>query len=345
MRKINTALMAYGHSGRTFFGTLADCHPGFELVSCLERSTKRIQNDYPRVNSYSSLDNILGDSSIDLVCVDTPIGTHYDLTKESLLAGKHVIVEKAYTTSSEEAEELQRISEEVGKQIFVFQNRRMDSDFLTAKRVLESGKIGTVHEATLSYDIYFPGIREGHTEDPISGGEFNNRASHMCAQAIVLFGLPKAVIGDFAAFRKGSPVEDYFEAILVYDDKRVRLKGSDTATFHQDAYILHGDKGSFFKPRSDMQEVLLMQGAKPGPEVWSKEPEDMEGRLYVRSGEAVTMERVPTVMGNYYDYFEGVYDTLINGAEPHVSGKDGIRCMRLMDAVRRSVGEKRAVEL
>lgn len=345
MKTIKAVLLGYGFSGSTFFAPFLDLHPGFVLGGSWERSKHKIQQDYPYTTSYPTLESILADDSVDLVCVNTPIETHYGYARAVLSAGKHAIVEKAFTTTAAEAEDLQRVATQNRVQLFVFQNRRYDSDFVTTRKVVRSGRLGHIHEATISYDFYFPTIREGHTETAASGGEFNNRGSHAIDQAVYLFGLPEAVFGDFAAFRKDSPVEDYVEAILYYPDKRVRVKISDANVRQQDAYIIHGDKGSFFKPRSDRQEDELLAGAKPTAAHWCKEPDGAEGVLYERREGAVQAQTIPTESGNYYRYYEAVYQCLTVGAPNPVPGVDGVCNMAVMDAVRESVVKGKVIKL
>ena len=102
MQKIKTALLSYGMSGKVFHAPFLDFHPGFELVGSWERSKKLIQEDYPEVKSYATIEELLEDD-VDLVIVNTPVETHYEYAKKVLLAGKHAIVEKAFTTTVAEA--------------------------------------------------------------------------------------------------------------------------------------------------------------------------------------------------------------------------------------------------
>lgn len=344
--KINTAILGYGFSGSVFFAPFLAIHPGFNLVAALERNKKRIQADYPDVTSYEKLDELLYDENIELVVVNTPIDTHCELAKAALEAGKHVIVEKTFTTSADQALALQQLALDRNLQLFVYQNRRFDSDFLTVEKVLRSAKLGEVVEASLSYDLYLPQVRgDVHTEQPWSGGEFNNRGSHVVDQAVKLFGLPNAVMADFAAFRPHSPVEDYFELTLTYVDKRVKVRGTDIACGQQPAYVLHGLKGSFIKSRSDRQEELLLQGQKPSAlEWWSEEPTDFGHLTYELEGQIMT-EPVESEAGNYYHYFEGVYQSLRHGVAVEVSGIDGYKTMLVMDAARRSAREGRWIKI
>jgi len=86
MQKIKTALLSYGMSGKVFHAPFIAIHPGFELIGSWERSKKLIQEDYPTVKSYQTIEDVLADD-IDLVIVNTPVETHYEYAKKVLEAG------------------------------------------------------------------------------------------------------------------------------------------------------------------------------------------------------------------------------------------------------------------
>jgi predicted dehydrogenase len=110
MKAIQTALLSYGMSGRIFHAPFLEIHPGFELVGSYERSKKNIQKAYPGTHSYDSLDEVIQDTDIELIIVNTPIPTHFEYASQALKAGKHVVVEKAFTNSTAEALELKKIA-------------------------------------------------------------------------------------------------------------------------------------------------------------------------------------------------------------------------------------------
>jgi predicted dehydrogenase len=84
----------------------------------LGASKKLIQQDYPSVNSYASLEDLLR-SDAHLVIVNTPVGTHFEYAKKVLLAETRYIVEKAFTTTVAEAEELVALATEKGVKLSV----------------------------------------------------------------------------------------------------------------------------------------------------------------------------------------------------------------------------------
>jgi len=69
---------------------------------------KTMGADYPGVASYATIEDVLNDKDVDLVVVNTPTYTHYEYAKKAIEAGKHAIVEKAFTATAAEAEEAGR---------------------------------------------------------------------------------------------------------------------------------------------------------------------------------------------------------------------------------------------
>src|SRR5215204_271294 len=144
MKPINTALCSFGMSGWVFHAPFITVNPGFNFYAVWERSKNLAQEKYPGVKTYSDLDALLLDDAVEMVIVNTPTYTHYEYAKKALEAGKNVIVEKAFTTTAQEAETLAAIAKEKGKLWSVFQNRRWDSDFKTVKKIVEDGWLGEI---------------------------------------------------------------------------------------------------------------------------------------------------------------------------------------------------------
>src|SRR3954463_9573985 len=106
MTPINTALCSFGMSGWVFHAPFLQVHPGFNLYAVWERSKKLAHEKYPSIKSFDTLDGMLNDDAIELVIVNTPNYTHFEFAKKALLAGKHVVVEKPFTSNSKEGNEL-----------------------------------------------------------------------------------------------------------------------------------------------------------------------------------------------------------------------------------------------
>lgn len=347
MKKIKTALLSYGMSGKVFQAPFLELHPGFELSGSWERSKKLIQEDYPHVKSYASLEEILANDEIDLVVVNTPIDTHFEYAKKVLEVGKHAIVEKAFTATVAEAEELAALAKEKGLKLAVFQNRRWDSDLKTVRQILSDGVLGEIVEAEFHFDRYNPLLSpKAHKETVNSGsGVLKDLGPHIIDQALYLFGLPKAVFADIRTTRENSVVDDWIDVLLFYPDLRVRLKAGFFVREPNPAYVIHGKKGSFLKHRGDVQEDDLKVMKKPNLDSWGTEPLDKEGFLHTEIGDKIMHGKIPTLQGNYYDFFDGVYNSIVNDTVEPVTAQDGVNVMRIIETAILSNQEKRVIDL
>ncbi len=347
MEKIKTALLSFGMSGRVFHAPFISLHEGFELAGAWERSKKNIQEFYPNTKSYNSLEELLKDDSIKLVIVNTPTYTHYEYTKKALLANKHVVVEKAFTTNVAEAEELKVLAAKQNKKIAVFQNRRWDSDFKTFKQVIDSNVLGNLCEVEIHYDRYnLEASPKKHKEELNNGsGIVKDLGPHLIDQALFLFGMPESVFADIRITRAISIVDDYFEILLYYPSLRVRLKAGLIVKEVLPSFIAHGTKGSFIKSRADVQEANLLKGLKPNTTDWGTETETEEGILNIEKDAKTVREKIKTLQGNYYDYYDGVYQALTKNTAMPVTEDDGIHVMKIIEAALNSNEQKRVINL
>jgi scyllo-inositol 2-dehydrogenase (NADP+) len=346
MQKIKTALLSYGMSGKVFHAPFLSIHPGFELLGSWERSKKLIQADYPELKSYPTIEDLLNDD-VDLVVVNTPVETHYEYAKKVLLAGKHAIVEKAFTTTVAQAQELSALAKEKKVKLSVFQNRRWDSDFKTVRKIITEGVLGEIVEAEFHFDRYNPNLSlKQHKETASSGaGILKDLGPHLIDQALFLFGLPKAVFADIRITRAHSLVDDCIDILLNYPDFRVRLKAGFFIREAIPSFIIHGKKGSFLKPRGDVQEDDLKLGKKPNTASWGTELEINQGLLHTEINGTVFKGNIPTLRGNYYDFFDCVYFSIVDEKPEPVTAQDGAAVMQIIEAAIQSSLQKKIMDL
>jgi predicted dehydrogenase len=100
------------------------------------------------------VDEVFNDQSVELIIVNTPNETHYSFAIRALEAGKHVVVEKPFSVTTKEADELIALAKKTGKVLTVFQNRRWDGDFLTLKEIIKDKLVGGIVEFELHYDRF-----------------------------------------------------------------------------------------------------------------------------------------------------------------------------------------------
>ena len=347
MKIINTALCSFGMSGRVFHAPFISIHPGFNLYGVWERSKKQAVEKYPDVVTYRSIEQLLNDSFIDLVVVNTPNYTHYQYAKKALESNKHVIIEKPFAITGDECQELIQLAIAKNRKLSVFQNRRYDSDFKTVKKILQQQLLGELVEAEIHYDRYKKELSPKiHKEIPGPGtGALYDLGAHLIDQALQLFGSPEAVFADIRIVRPTSRVDDYFDLLLYYSTFRVRLKSNYLVRESLPGFILHGRKGSFIKPRTDIQESMLQAGMIPSINGWGAEPLSEQGLLHAEIDGKVVKEYIHSECGNYGEYYEGIYEAIINDGRLPVTPEEGMEIITIINASFKSNHDKKLVYL
>ncbi|QNH63433.1 Gfo/Idh/MocA family protein [Hymenobacter sediminicola] len=312
---IQTGLLAYGMSGRIFHAPFLATSPHFQLRAVVERSRKQATELYPDILSLGSVAELLADPEIELVVVNTPNGTHFELARQALQAGKHVLIEKPVATTVAELDELLQLAHERQLHVFGYQNRRWDSDFQLVRQVVESGQLGQLTEVHFRFDRYKAALNaKAFKEDPATPGSglSFDLGPHVLDQALSLFGEPAQVHKTLASHRPGSRVDDYFHLHLSYPGGlNVFVTGSLLTAAPVPAYVLHGTHGSFQLQRTDVQETQLDQGLLPTDAAYGHDPAGSAGAITVvaENGEK-TVTYLSTPQGNYPALFEAVYQAL-----------------------------------
>ena len=334
-------------SGWVFHAPLLQINPGFNFYAVWERSKNIAEQKYPDVKTYRTLEEMLADDDMELVVVNTPNYTHYEYTKKALEVGKHVVVEKPFTVTVEEGRELIELAKQQDKKLSVYQNRRYDSDYKTIKKVLNQNILGELVEVEMHFDRYKEELSPKlHKEVPGPGaGSLYDLGSHLIDQALQLFGMPQMIFADIKVMRPISKVDDYFELLLYYETKRVRIKSSYVVREALPGYVFHGLKGSFIKPKTNIQEEMLQAGKIPGTPDWGTEPESERGLLHIEKDGKEVREYVQSERGNYNEYYDGIFEAIRNNKPLPVSAEDGLKVITIIEAAYKSSQTKRVIEL
>ena len=309
---IKTGIIGFGLSGRVFHAPFLHVHPGFELTAIVERHDERSKKIYPHVKVLKDHRELLADKNIRLVVIATPNVMHFPMAAECLAAGKHVVIEKPFTNSVTEADELIRLAAKSGKKIFVFHNRRFDADFLTIQKLLQTESLGDITCYEAHFDRFSPQLKPNAWRDkelPGSGILFD-LGPHLIDQALALFGMPHSLRARLSAEREGSRVDDCFELSLFYPSLTALLKAGMMVQEPGPRYLIRGTKACLTKYGIDPQEARLKAGEMPGSENWGKEDEQYLGTLSPTGPDQQAMIRVPGEQGNYMKFYENVFAVL-----------------------------------
>ena len=172
-----------------------------------------------------SVDELLT-RDIDLVVIATPNTSHYPIAKQSLLAGRHVVIDKPFAPTLAEAEELVEIAKQQGRLLSVYQNRRYVGDFVTLHKLVSDATLGRIVVYESHFDRFRPEQKPGawrERSEPGAGVWFDI-GPHLLDQAFVLFGTPRAITADIRIDRDWGVVDDAFDVTLHYPNLRAVLR-------------------------------------------------------------------------------------------------------------------------
>lgn len=339
---IGVGLLSYGMSGEVFHGPLLKAHSHFEVRGVYHRRRAQHPHSFKTVYDIHELYN---DPSIELIIVNTPSPLHFIHAKEALLAGKHVVVEKPFTVTADEADGLIEIARSVKKVLTVFQNRRWDSEFLTLKKIIDEKSVGQIVEFEAHYDRFRNVVDQTSWKEvgqPGTGVVYN-LGSHMLDQVLVLFGKPDFVDARIGVHRPGGVSDDYYDIRLEYRSHLVIVKTSYLVKIQGPRYILHGTEGSFVKSGLDPQEEDLKNGKIPGSTGWGMEPESLWGVLNTTANGIMYNGPVSTIPGNYLKFYDQLYHAIRHGAPVPVIPEESRNVIRLIELCYESNRLKKAM--
>lgn len=332
---ITVGIIGFGLSGRYLQAPFFLANPHFRLKTIVTNN-QNPSDIYPSVQKATSLDAVLADPEIDLVSICSPNDTHFEYSQKCLLAGKHVLVEKPMTATPEEALQLIALAEKQGKHLFIFQNRRFDSDFRTVQKIVEGGLLGDILNFEIHYNRFKPILNPKKWKETVSAtsGILYDLGAHIIDQTIVLFGSPHSIWGETFSQREGSEVDDAFNINLDYGRLKVILRSSLLVREETPRYIIHGTKGSFIKYGIDVQEDHLKAGIMPHQAEFGYETAHYRGILNTEINGVTVRGSVETERGDWGILFQNIYDVIVKNAEPIIPLTDIIQQLRIIQQIK-----------
>lgn len=342
---ISVGLASYGMSGSVFHAPLLAANPQFALRKVLERHGEKSKVRYPAVAVVKDFRALVADESLELIVVNTPNALHFEMGRQALLAGKHVVLEKPFTVTAQEAYDLIALAQAQNRVLTVFQNRRWDGDFRTVQQVVQQQLLGKL----VSYEAHYDRFRnyvEANTWKEETGpgsGIVYNLGSHMLDQALVLFGKPRAITADIGTQRPGGKIDDYYDITLHYSNLKAVIKSSYLVREPGPRYILHGIEGSFLKSGLDPQEEALKAGQLPVGPTWGQEPPADWGLLNTQLNGLHFTGAVETLPGTYPSFYQNVYEAIREGQALQVKPEEAALDIHLIELAQQSSAEKRTI--
>lgn len=338
---LRTAVVGYGLAGSVFHAPLIASTPGLDVVGIVTANENRraqAHRDFPKAAILSRPDEIWAHSDrYDLVVIATPNRAHVPLARASVEAGLPVVIDKPLAVSSVEGKQLIEVAERDHIPLTVFQNRRLDGDFLTVRRLIEQDMLGPLVRFESRFERYRPAPKAGawrESGDPDeAGGLLFDLGSHLIDQAIVLFGRPHAVYAEVACRRPGVQVDDDTFVSLAFDNGiHAHLWMNVVVRLLGPRFQVSGLRGSYRVDGLDPQESALRAGSRPGDPGWGTVSPDTWGTLSTDIDGLHIDGPVETLPGRYETFYAQVRDALVRGTPLPVQPRESLLVLQVIEA-------------
>jgi predicted dehydrogenase len=261
------------------------------------------------------------------------------MARAAVTAGLPVVVDKPLAPTAAEGRELVDEAARRGVPLTVFQNRRWDGDFLTARRLVEQGELGRVLRFESRFERFRPTIKPGWRElasPEEAGGALFDLGAHLIDQAVQLFGPVRSVYAEVDRQRPGAQVDDdAFVALTHTGGVHSHLwMSAITAQLGPRLRVL-GDRAGYTTYGLDVQEAALHAGGRPDTPGWGEVAPERYGQLGV-DGE---LRPVRTEPGAYQSFYQQVAAALRDGTPMPVDPRDAVATVELIELAHRSAVE------
>jgi scyllo-inositol 2-dehydrogenase (NADP+) len=245
---------------------------GMTPTAVCELDPKRLEvatTDFPGIETYSTVKDLLKKSSVDLLAIITPHNTHAPLTIQCLKAGKGVVSEKPFAISTAECDAMIAAAKKYKAFLSTYHNRHWDGCILDALKVVQSGKIGDIIRIECRMGSHGQPKDWWRTSKSISGGGLLDWGVHLLEYSLQLLGNAKIseVTGfvssgywaDKTAWKKDTIEDEGNVVVRMSTGQLLTLRISSIDSRPYDYHVLvTGTKGSLaFNAGSSTYELLV----------------------------------------------------------------------------------------
>lgn len=335
---IRTGIIGFGLAGRVFHAPFIATNPAFRLdlisTSSPERAAEARQQ-HPGAEIVATPEELLGRAGdLDLVILASPAHTHLEQGLAALDAGASIVIDKPFVPTVSDAKKLIAKAEESGKVLAVFQNRRWDGDFLTVRKLIAEGALGTVHRFESTFERW-SGPNRDRWQDTTTieqgAGITYDLGSHLVDQALQLFGPAIVEQAELSVVREGSVSDDdAFISLLHSNGVRSHITISRAAAQSGPRFRVLGSKSAYTVYGLDNQEPALKLTQWPGSDGYGITPASEWGLIGI-DGSEEGLTAVPTEPGNYPAFYAGVAAAIRDGAPAPVDPREALEVVRILE--------------
>ena len=236
--------------GKTHLQSLAK-NEGFVPAAVCDADAARTlvaEQDFPGIQRYTKVSEMLAKAKLDLVIIITPHDSHADLAVQCLNAGVGVVVEKPMAITTGEVTRMVETAKKKKRFLSTFHNRRWDGDYLALKKLIAEGVIGRVHRIDAGFFGYGEQGTWWRSNKKISGGALYDWGAHFTDW---ILGVVPSPVVSVTGFQHKNPAwtkydnEDHSEAHYRFKDGTfATLTISNLAMVERPRWTILGEKGS-----------------------------------------------------------------------------------------------------
>ena len=285
---------------------------------------ERFGRAFPSARTTTSLDDLLGDDSLDAVALATPVPTHAELGHRVLEAGKHCFVEKPLGQSVEEAERVVEVARAAGRVLMVGHLLEYHPGVERMNELIEAGELGDVRYI-YSNRLNLGQLRRDENALWSLGAHDVSVILRLAAEepyecravgeSYVNEGV-EDVVFCYLRFPSGLAAHMHLSWLDPHKERRFTVVGSKRMATFDDMELERKlsvyDKG-FDEDYSSYGEYIARSGDIFSPHVPNEEPLRIECRHFL--------------------------DCVRDGVEPRSGGESGLRVVRVLEALQRSLRE------
>jgi scyllo-inositol 2-dehydrogenase (NADP+) len=335
---VNVGLVGYGLAGRYFHAPFIKLCPGLRLAAILTRAPERqaqARRDFPAARLYTDYEALLADPCVDLIVLAVPHDLHEPMALAAFEAGKHVVTDKIMALDAAGGERMLAAARRAKKLLTVYQNRRWDSDFLTARRTAAAGLLGEMWAVEVYLDTYRAASDAWRWQRARGGGRFRDWGAHLFDQALQFAGPFRAAeVEVWADWQYRYPLVDVETEVVTHlrfpSGLRYLIHISVQQRVERVERIFVGSAGTLVLRGFDPQEAYLR---RPDLRVVADTPAAKLPAENVALSSAVpsASETFTIVPGNWLAFWRNLEDVLLRGAELAVKPEEVIESLKLID--------------
>ena len=250
---------------------------GGRLVAVCSREPSRLQAfarewSVPRV--YTHVSELCRDPAVDVVCVLTPTGTHLEVARAAVAAGKHLLVEKPLDVDLARADEMIRLCRAHRIKLGVIFQMRFGTVAARLKEAVQSGALGRVFLAdavdkSSRTPAYYDSAEWRGTKALEGGGCLMTQSIHIVDLLQYVVGPVRSVIGRVATKQHAIEVEDTATALVSFENGAMGVIESTSSIKPalKSRLELHGDHGTIVANAQYDQILFWNVGGQTVPDV------------------------------------------------------------------------------